>query len=594
MRILWLMPMGCLAALLFLAAPRSGVALEKTLEGADWRLLEVSHIETRNQDPAPTDEGEAMVEGEGEGEASGEGEGEGEKEGEKEGEEEGEEEGEVEGEKEGEGEPVEEGEPETGTLVGVEIIAPLGNIVTTSDAAAATAMLVAKVSAANGLLDPSKVTVLFQIDADRSLAAWYEEGYFLLPVTFPISEPETVYTLQATAYGRDLKDYVRSEAVEFSVLTGDDLEQDGFADDPFTALPIAGDLWLSTGRTLGCPRATAMAAMAPGIEAAPVFLPNPEYPEQYVMVHASSALVETAEQGVLIAAMSCSAEDLFHPYDVSAVRPTEPGALAINGMYVEVSLIVSQNGGVSFSEASPRRFAAHPVRLSMNKISRRDGYEPQFHGYPILVDSDIVHGVRVIPLSGEWTLEGLENKGQAARGGAYVVELKRPVVTAPFELSHPAELQIEPSPDETYNYGVIEANHPETAAFTLTNIGGETLLCDITFENPQGVFFVQGEKRLLLDPAESHVLKVQFIPGAAQEYDARLVFRGGVNSPQVLELVGRGSSGGKRIRPLGCGRGDGMGLRFSRADLLAALTAAGLIGLRSRRMLRGRKSENDS
>ena len=490
----------------------------------------------------------------------------------------------VEGEikEEGEGEPTPEGEaaPEgepiaSGMIAGVELLSPDNGTVIVEGDATVTLLLVAQVQIQDEPLDPTKVTVLFSIEDRPYQAAWHESGFFFLTVDLPSEPPEReegegeeavvegeaepedpYYQVKVIAYGEEDGDYMESALYEIAIRKGEDLDSNGYADDPFTALQETGDIWFRLTEEEDCLRTTAMKSMAWGNGYTSLFVQNPDDPDQVVTVWAPNALLEPEEYGVLTVSAACSPEALFAPYDTSTMTDSEPGPLSEGGLYVDASIIYSRDQGQTYEEVTPLRLATNPIQVSMNRIETRDGFQNEYYGYPTIVDSDIVTGIRLVPLTGQWSEEGVEDLGPTSADGVHGVNLYRLYAVAPFEVPFPGELDIDPDPTSGYNFGIIKVDHPITQVFTLTNVGGEDLQCEIELEDESGVFFLQGEKQVILEPDAKYELKIQFNPARAEAYEATVFFYGGEESPQVLSLTGRGSEKVKSIQPLGCGAGD--------------------------------------
>lgn len=488
-----------------------------------------------------------------------------------EGEEEGEGEGEGEEEGEGEGEPV-EGEPpvEPGKIDFVDLLSPKTGVTIVQDANVLNMLLVARVKIKDGTLVPSKITVLFSIEDMPYQAAWHEAGFFFLSVELPAEPPvhtesegeavegelvpeEPYYRVKVIAYGEEENDYAESAPYQITIRKAEDLDGNGFADDPFVALPETGDMWFSRIETDTCTRTVAMKSMVWGDGLTSVFVQNPDDPDQVIGVYAPNALVEPEEYGVLAVSTACSPTALYAPYDTSAMAASEPGPLTEGGMYVDAAIIYTRDQGVTFAEVTPLRLAANPIMVTMNRLKTRDGFQNRYYGYPTIIDSDIATGVRAVPLTGVWGEDGINDLGPTSADGIHSVTLNRLYAVAPFEVPFPGKLTIEPDPATGYNFGVVKVNTPITQAFTLTNTGGELLECKIDLQDETGMFFLQGDSLILLEPGASYKLKIQFNPAAAEEYAATVVFTGGEDSPLKLALTGRGAAEVKSIQPLGCG-----------------------------------------
>lgn len=500
------------------------------------------------------DEGEAVDEGEVKEEGEGENEGE--------------------GEIEGEIEPPVEGEisPDPGKIASVDLLSPRSGMTVVEGDEVVTLLLVAQVQIQDGVLNPALVTVLFSIEDMPYQAAWHESGFFFLSVELPAEPPvrepdegegevvvdeenpeDPYYLVKVIAYGVEEDDYAESAVYEIAIRKGEDSDGNGFADDPFTALQETGDIWFRLTEEEDCIRTTTMKSMEWGGGYTSLFVQNPDDPDQVISVWAANALVEPEEHGVLIVSAACSPAALFEPYDTSAMMLSEPGPLTEGGLYVDASIIYSRDQGLTYDEVTPLRLATNPILVSMNRLETRDGFQNQFYGYPTIVDSDIATGIRIVPLTGQWGEEGVGDLGPTSPDGVHGVNLYRLYAVAPFEVPFPGELSIEPDPTAGYNFGVVKVNHPLTATFVLTNVGGEPLQCDIELEDDSGAFFVQAATSLVLEPDDKYELKIQFNPALAEEYTATVLFYDGGNAPQRMVITGRGALEVKSIQPLGCG-----------------------------------------
>ncbi len=501
-----------------------------------------------------------------------------------------------------EGEPPIDSDPpgDPGRLVGVSLIAPRGDIVVSSNAEMVSFLLAAKADVDDGDLDPDRIAVLFAIDDLPYQAGWHEGGFFFLNVKAPAASffeeqaegeaagngsegPEAELEVHVIAYDmQDESAYFASPAYMIRLRTAYDLSQNGFVDNPFLALSAPGDQWQALVAGDECPKAVVMTSITPGDGYTPLFIQNPTYPEQITSVWAPNALVEPEEYGIVIVATACSPDALYWPYETSTMYASEPGRLTQDGAYTDISVVVSRDQGRTFEDVTPLRLAAHPIRIQFGRLTERDGYQTVFHGFPTLVDSDTITGIRLVPLNGQWSRDGVVDYGKPYPGGVHSVDLHRLYALAPFDLIHPAELSVEPQPTSPYNYGAVRVNDPKTATFTLTNIGGEMLQCRLELDDKDGVFFLQGVNEMLIEPGDKREVRVQFNPGDARSYEATLSFYGGENSPQRLTLLGRGIPKEKSIQPLGCGPTDARRGIDVGAWLLGALVVA-LLYWRDRR-----------
>jgi len=383
--------------------------------------------------------------------------------------------------------------------------------------------------------------------------------------------PGATYAIVATARieqsGAEL-----GAAKEFTVAIGRDDNGDGYADDPFGDLPDDGDTWSATVDSTNCQRAVAMISWHGDVVDGPVTatVSSPEDPTQAATATVPRALLEAGEHGVLILAIACDLESLFAPQDATEVIEDLPDGEVAGAAYLELSVIVSTDGGLTFDEIDPARVAANPVALSLSGLAFTPGLAATFYAHPSFVGD----GVVITAEAGAWSKGGLQNVQTV--GGVLQAETTTLSVYGPFEeVALPPTLQVTPNPAFDRIVGIVPVGQTVDVTYTVKNVGSGTVSGSASVSG-SSVFTLVGATGYSLATNATQQVTLRFGPTSAADYTATVTFTGGV-APVTATVRGTGTSAAKACRILGCGAGEGGG---GYGDLaLAVLVALGLAAL---------------
>lgn len=140
------------------------------------------------------------------------------------------------------------------------------------------------------------------------------------------------------------------DTIEFNVRQGQDSDNNGLLDNPFTDLTQDGDQWNSVVPGVNCPRAVAMLTWFGNFNStAPVqvTLVRSDDPTQAVTVSVPRNVLASDEQGVLIVMIACDLPSLLGVDEASKLA-AEPENKIAGGVPFEVSVIVTSDGGAHF------------------------------------------------------------------------------------------------------------------------------------------------------------------------------------------------------------------------------------------------------
>ena len=188
-----------------------------------------------------------------------------------------------------------------------------------------------------------------------------------------------------------------------------DLDGNGLPDYPFGRLANDGDSWYNfveipaTGYTRAVAAVSWTLPATKAQEDTPliVTLQQLEDPTRQVTVVAQASLLEPGEVGILIVETAPDLTTLLGPEEAPALGACEPGALVTGGQYLEVSILVSEDGGTTFDEIADARLVANPVYVLMAGLE----VPPQtdnvsFYSYPTYVAGDAETSITIVAEDG--------------------------------------------------------------------------------------------------------------------------------------------------------------------------------------------------
>jgi len=279
---------------------------------------------------------------------------------------------------------------------------------------------------------------------------------------------------------------------------------DGWPDNPFAALGD-GDLWVSVGgpRTVAALRWSSDT----GSQTTDLDVPRSGLPAQRILVEAPGTLAQDGEIAVLLIGVAPDLESLLGD-EAAGIAPHDGATLLSGGQYIEISVLISDDGGATFEELDPARLQDTPIRLQVGDLVNDVDDIPILYEHPTYIDSDTQSGLTPLAETGAWTLVScitLPYDERAPEDTAYPAyleaELRSLSVFAPLtgvissETSQ-AENESEGEPtgggtNET-EIGEITLGETVTSGTPLTE-GGEGLLDD-----PNG----GGQMSILLGPGD--------------------------------------------------------------------------------------------
>ena len=191
-----------------------------------------------------------------------------------------------------------------------------------------------------------------------------------------------------------------------------DSDNNGLPNNPFTALPGNGYLWITevlppdTGesRLAGVTR---WAGSGGTTDTAPVvvLLTDPDHTARKVIVAMPQTLLVAGETGILIVVAADQTETLLGATEAAKLATEPTRGRVSNSRYVNISLIITTDGGTTFSEIANSRLAANPIHLRIEGVSALSTDYPAFFLYPTYVDSDAATGLEILAEEdGDWTL----------------------------------------------------------------------------------------------------------------------------------------------------------------------------------------------
>lgn len=122
-------------------------------------------------------------------------------------------------------------------------------------------------------------------------------------------------------------------------------------------------------------------------------------------------------------------------------------------------------------------------------------------------------------------------------------------------------LTIQPAPEYDYVFGFVEPGKVAEKEMHIINTGQGILSGSVTLENPkqettgeeEKVFFLSGDTNFSLFENQSAVVKIQFVPIKAKEYQGKIKVVASENQSAEITLKGVGKKPPKDYYLLGCG-----------------------------------------
>ncbi|MGC8737999.1 MAG: hypothetical protein ACP5UA_05045 [Candidatus Hydrogenedens sp.] len=145
------------------------------------------------------------------------------------------------------------------------------------------------------------------------------------------------------------------------------------------------------------------------------------------------------------------------------------------------------------------------------------------------------------------------------------------LLAIPFQLwsDNPPILTIQPAPQYDYIFGFVEVGKIAEKEMYIINTGQGVLSGSVTLENEEQnnsdnekVFFISGDTNFSLFANQSAVVKIQFIPLKAKEYQGKLKVVASENQSAEITLKGVGNKPPKAYYIFGCGQSSGSKISY--------------------------------
>ncbi len=217
-----------------------------------------------------------------------------------------------------------------------------------------------------------------------------------------------------------------------------DSDSNGLPDNAFTALAGNGYEWISevTPSDAGGSRLTGVARWAGSggtVDDAPIVvaLVDPDNTDRKVIVTMPQSLLVAGETGMLIVVAADTPETLLGTTEAGKLGAKPVLGLVANARYVEVSVIISVDAGVTFSEIASSRLAANPLHLRLEGVTTYSTEYPAFYSHPTIIESDVTTGLTVVAAGSRWTERAKDNFSASTH--AIETDLTSLSIVAPFK-----------------------------------------------------------------------------------------------------------------------------------------------------------------
>ncbi|NIA14166.1 MAG: hypothetical protein GWP08_08795 [Nitrospiraceae bacterium] len=332
-----------------------------------------------------------------------------------------------------------------------------------------------------------------------------------------------------------------TDSVSFHVESagpGADADLNGLPDHPFETLGTGDRTWFSTLRSLetGAQFVAAAArwggaAVKQGGAPPALSVVTPGVPASIVTVAPSAGLLEPGESAVLMVLAGPDTDTVYGAAMAGQFAPSPSSLLVDGGRHVEISILVSDDGGQTCAEIDPARLAAHPVHLTMEGLEFVPGGVPLLYAHPTQVLEHPEDGMQIAVTPGAWS-----TVSATVGGGSIEADLTSLSSFAPFE--GPA-IQVTPSVDDPalfdFIFGFVPVGQSKTATFTISNPGGQTLIGQAATVSP---FAIGGTSSYVLAPGALLDVNVVYTASAKRAEEGTVEFSGSAGA--VLRVVGSG------------------------------------------------------
>ncbi len=218
-----------------------------------------------------------------------------------------------------------------------------------------------------------------------------------------------VLTIKATAVSRSSANIQFEDTVQVVLEVAspvEDVDTNGIPDNPFLSLEQDGDAWLASVGAGAEQRTVAASRWDGGIAKGAgnfVFSVQDGDNLQRLTVEAPRNLIAPGETGVLLLQSARTLEALVGAQEAGRVAAIPAGGLARGGRFVHLSIIVSRDGGATYTELGPDRLSQYPVRLTIGGVLAPVADTIDVLAHPSRVDSHPQTGLFVRAVTGSWS-----------------------------------------------------------------------------------------------------------------------------------------------------------------------------------------------
>jgi len=253
---------------------------------------------------------------------------------------------------------------------------------------------------------PSTIEVEYSLDGSSAMTSQNADSGF----GFQANVSSGSHTLDAVATQLET-DVSATDSVDFALRTADDIDGNGYLDDPFGELNRDGDRWIADSLLGSDPRSVQMLVWAKRCDGMDpdtpvrVYIENPTDANQLLTVAVNRDILACGEIGILIVSFADTLHDLLGS-DADSLG-TAPEGAAAGAAYFDISVIVSDDDGASFSEIAGTRLADRPVEIALNGLNLAAGTDYTFYAHPSNIVPDTPTGFSLEATGGSWNREGV-------------------------------------------------------------------------------------------------------------------------------------------------------------------------------------------
>jgi hypothetical protein len=423
--------------------------------------------------------------------------------------------------------------------------------------------------------------------ADTSSVRFFLDG---APVGNALSSPYTVaiadagvltdgaHTIAATAQGFGGGALSVNDAIVVDVRRAEgseDANGNGIPDALDDTLPEAGDLWIGTVNVPGggtrVVQATRFTRTSTGGARVVASASTPGAPGRRVIVSVDPNLLLTGETGFLLLRWAPTAAALLGVVEAGKLGPEPEGGLVPGGQFAQISILVSNDDGLTFDELDENRLAAGSVVVTMEGLQTQGRNDFRLFSH----DTEIVSGAGGADiLAGDAPWNSGDIAGFTQSGGRLEASLLRLSAVAPFVVAlGDATIAVSPA---LIDFGQVQLGGFGEATFIVTNTGGGLLTGSVTARLP---FSVMSGGTYALAQGQTQAVTIRFTPLFQDDYFSSVVFSGGGGATRTV--LGTGISD-KNVVIFGCGTAPGApeGGPWGTLVMLGVLTLGLALGAR--------------